>query len=179
MTSSPSSPARPGAFPTVRLRRNRAQRLVPPHGPGNGSEPADLIWPMFVIEGTNAREPVATMPGVTRLSVDLIVEQAREAQSLGIPAIALFPNTAPALRTDDAREAFNPDNLVCRATRAVKAAGIDVGIILDVALDPYTSHGHDGCSVTASSSTTKPSKLSSVSRSCRWKPAPTFWHLPT
>jgi porphobilinogen synthase len=84
------------------------------------------------------------MPGVERLSVDLVVEAAREAERLAIPAIALFPNTSPLLRTDDAREALNPDNLVCRATRAVKDAGVDVGIILDVALDPYTSHGHDG-----------------------------------
>jgi porphobilinogen synthase len=105
---------------------------------------ANLVWPLFVIEGNNAREPIASMPGVARLSVDLIVEAAREAEKLGIPAIALFPNTDKKLRTDDAREAFNPDNLVCRATRAVKAANVDVGVILDVALDPYTSHGHDG-----------------------------------
>jgi porphobilinogen synthase len=99
---------------------------------------------MFVVEGTAKREAIASMPGVERLSVDLIVEAAREAATLGLPAIALFPNTDPKLRTDEAREAFNPDNLVCRATRAVKAAGLDVGVILDVALDPYTSHGHDG-----------------------------------
>lgn len=105
---------------------------------------ADLVWPLFVIEGKGRREPVASMPGVERLSVDLIVEAAREAEALGIPAIALFPNTDVALRTDGAGEAINPDNLVCRATRAVKAAGLDVGVILDVALDPYTSHGHDG-----------------------------------
>ena len=84
------------------------------------------------------------MPGVERLSVDNIVASAEQAVQLGIPAIALFPNTEPKLRTDDAREAFNPDNLVCRATRAVKDAGLDIGIVLDVALDPYTSHGHDG-----------------------------------
>jgi porphobilinogen synthase len=84
------------------------------------------------------------MPGVERLSVDLIVEAAREAVTLGIPAVALFPFTDPKLRTDDAREAWNPDNLVCRATRAIRAASLDIGVILDVALDPYTSHGHDG-----------------------------------
>jgi porphobilinogen synthase len=84
------------------------------------------------------------MPGVERLSIDLVAEAAREAASLGIPAVALFPYTDPKLRTDDAREAFNPDNLVCRATRAIKDTGVDVGVILDVALDPYTSHGHDG-----------------------------------
>lgn len=138
------TPAHAGGYPAQRLRRNRqtawSRRLVAE----TTLTPADLIWPMFVIEGEKAREPVASMPGVERLSVDLIVDAAREAQSLGIPAIALFPNTAPGLRTDDAREALNPGNLVCRATRAVKAAGIDVGVILDVALDPYTAHGHDG-----------------------------------
>jgi porphobilinogen synthase len=126
------------------MRRTRAtawsRRLVAE----NTLVSADLVWPLFVIEGNNAREPIASMPGVERLSVDLIVEAAREAEKLGIPAIALFPNTDKKLRTDDAREAFNPDNLVCRATRAVKAANVDVGVILDVALDPYTSHGHDG-----------------------------------
>ena len=84
------------------------------------------------------------MPGVERLSVDLIVEAAKEAERLGIPAIALFPFTDPKKRSEDAHEAFNPDNLVCRATRAIKAAKLDLGVILDVALDPYTSHGHDG-----------------------------------
>jgi porphobilinogen synthase len=97
-----------------------------------------------VIEGRNTRVPVASMPGVDRLSVDLAVQAAEEALALGIPAVALFPYTDPALRTDDAREAFNPENLVCRATRAIKDAGLEIGVILDVALDPYTSHGHDG-----------------------------------
>lgn len=131
-------------FPHVRMRRNRksdwSRRLVAE----TALRADDLIWPMFVIEGENARDPVPTMPGVARLSVDLIVEDARRAADLGIPAIALFPNTDPALRDDAASEAFNGNNLVCRATRAVKAAEVDVGVILDVALDPYTSHGHDG-----------------------------------
>ncbi len=126
------------------MRRNRkapwARELVAEHR----LSARDLIWPMFVIEGKDKRVPVASMPGVERLSVDLIVEAAKEAVALGIPAVALFPFTDPAKRSDDAREAFNADNLVCRATRAIKAAGLDVGIILDVALDPYTSHGHDG-----------------------------------
>ena len=104
----------------------------------------DLIWPLFVVEGKATRVPVATMPGVERVSVDLIVEAARQAADLGIPALALFPYTDPKLRTDDAREAFNPDNLVCRATRAVREAGARRRRHLDVALDPYTSHGHDG-----------------------------------
>ncbi|HEX2842655.1 porphobilinogen synthase [Hyphomicrobium sp.] len=133
-----------GSFPAVRMRRNRrtgwSRRLVSE----NTLSAADLVWPLFVIEGKNKREPIASMPGVERLSIDLIVEAAREAEKLGIPAIALFPNTDVKLRSDDASEATNPDNLVCRATRAVKAAGVDVGVILDVALDPYTSHGHDG-----------------------------------
>ncbi len=142
--SEKASPAAEGSYPSVRLRRNRktnwSRRLVAEHRLTS----ADLIWPLFVIEGKAQREAVASMPGVERLSIDLIVEAAREAEKLGIPAIALFPNTDVKLRSDDAREATNPDNLVCRATRAVKAAGVGVGIILDVALDPYTSHGHDG-----------------------------------
>jgi porphobilinogen synthase len=133
-----------GQFPAVRMRRTRqagwSRRLVAEHT----LTVADLIWPLFVTQGSNARTPVASMPGVERLSIDLIVDAAREAANLGIPAIALFPFTDPALRTHDAREAWNPDNLVCRATRAIRALDIDVGIILDVALDPYTSHGHDG-----------------------------------
>ncbi len=133
-----------GGFPATRLRRNRkadwSRRLVSEHA----LSPNDFIWPLFVLEGKNERQQVASMPGVERLSVDLVVKAATEAADLGIPALALFPYTDPKLRTDDAREAFNKDNLVCRATRAVKDAGVDIGIILDVALDPYTSHGHDG-----------------------------------
>jgi porphobilinogen synthase len=126
------------------MRRNRkapwSRRLVAEHR----LSPSDLIWPMFVIEGEGQCSAVASMSGVERLSVDLIVEAAKEAVKLGIPAVALFPFTDPKKRTDDAREAFNPDNLVCRATRAIKKAKLDLGVILDVALDPYTSHGHDG-----------------------------------
>ena len=137
------APSKPG-FPATRLRRNRkanwSRRLVAEQA----LSPADLIWPLFVIEGKAKRTAIASMPGVDRLSIDLAVEAAFEAVKLGIPALALFPYTDPKLRTDDAREAFNPDNLVCRATRAIKKAGLDIGIILDVALDPYTSHGHDG-----------------------------------
>jgi porphobilinogen synthase len=137
-------PLAAGAFPAVRLRRNRmrawSRRLVAEHVVTS----ADLIWPMFVAEGQATRTPVASMPGVDRMSIDLAVGAAREAEALGIPVIALFPYTDPRLRSEDGREAFNPDNLVCRATRAIRKAGIDVGILLDVALDPYTSHGHDG-----------------------------------
>ncbi|HVZ04961.1 porphobilinogen synthase [Hyphomicrobium sp.] len=133
-----------GRFPAIRMRRNRkspwSRELVAEHRLST----SDLIWPMFVVEGKGKRVPVASMPGVERLSVDLIVEAAKEAVALGIPAIALFPFTDPAKRSEDAREAFNADNLVCRATRAIKTANLDLGVILDVALDPYTSHGHDG-----------------------------------
>nr|WP_246161566.1 porphobilinogen synthase [Segnochrobactrum spirostomi] len=104
----------------------------------------DLIWPLFVVEGTGVRQPVASMPGVHRLSVDYVAEAAAEAASLGIPAIALFPFTDPDLRDETASEAVNDGNLVCRATRAIKHAAPGIGIITDVALDPYTSHGHDG-----------------------------------
>jgi porphobilinogen synthase len=104
----------------------------------------DLIWPVFIIEGGGAREPVDSMPGVERLSVDLLVEAAEEAASLGIGAIALFPNLPDSLRTDDGAEAWNPDGLVQRAVRNVKRAVPEIGVITDVALDPYTSHGQDG-----------------------------------
>ncbi|ANU06726.1 Delta-aminolevulinic acid dehydratase [Paraurantiacibacter namhicola] len=106
---------------------------------------ADLIWPIFVTEGSGVTDPVASLPGVSRRSVDGIVEQAREAVSLGIPCIALFPYTQADRRSDDGAEALNPDNLMCRAIRAVKdAVGSDLGVLADVALDPYTSHGQDG-----------------------------------
>jgi porphobilinogen synthase len=105
---------------------------------------SDFIWPLFVIDGENRREAVASMPGVERLSTDLAVAAARDAAALGIPAIALFPHTPPALKTDDGREAVNGANLVCRTVRAIKAAVPQLGVMCDVALDPYTSHGHDG-----------------------------------
>jgi porphobilinogen synthase len=105
---------------------------------------ADFLWPVFLIDGEKKREPVASMPGVDRLSIDLAVAAAEEAARLGIPVIALFPATDPALKTEDGREAVNPDNLVCRAVRAIKKAVPEIGVLCDVALDPYTSHGHDG-----------------------------------
>jgi porphobilinogen synthase len=135
--------AGPG-FPATRLRRNRkaewSRRLVRE----NSLRVDDLIWPMFLIEGEKLNSPVAAMPGVERLSIDLAVRAAAEAASLGIPAIALFPYTDPSLRDAAASEAANPGNLVCRAVRAIKAEVPEIGIITDVALDPYTSHGHDG-----------------------------------
>jgi porphobilinogen synthase len=124
-----------------RLRRHDwSRRLVAE----NTLSPADFIWPVFVIEGENKREAVASMPGVERLSVDLVVAVAKEAAALGIPVIALFPQTPAGLKTEDGREAVNADNLVCRAVRAIKAQVPGIGVLCDVALDPYTSHGHDG-----------------------------------
>ena len=127
-----------------RPRRNRksewARRLVRE----NVLTVDDLIWPIFVIEGTGRREPVAAMPGVERFSVDEAVREAERAASLGIPAIGIFPYTDPSLRDAHGSEALNAQNLVCRAVRAIKAATPEIGLITDVALDPYTSHGHDG-----------------------------------
>jgi porphobilinogen synthase len=129
---------------TARPRRNRRadwiRRLVCEHALTTD----DLIWPLFLVEGTHVRVPVDSMPGVERWSVDLAVREAERAAKLQIPAIALFPYTDPSLRDEDGSEALNPDNLVCRAIRAIKQAVPDVGIVCDVALDPYTSHGHDG-----------------------------------
>jgi porphobilinogen synthase len=104
----------------------------------------DLIWPIYNIDGVKRREPVGSMPGVDRLTIDEAVRASERAAKLGIPAIALFPNTDPALRDEGGTQAFNPDNLVCKALRAIKAEVPDVGLVTDVALDPYTSHGHDG-----------------------------------
>ena len=106
--------------------------------------PQHLIWPLFVTSGQGIEEPIASLPGVSRWSVDGIVDRAKEARDLGIRCIALFPNTPRELRTDDGREALNPDNLMCQAIRAVKSAVPEIGILTDVALDPYTAHGHDG-----------------------------------
>jgi porphobilinogen synthase len=106
--------------------------------------PHDLIWPLFVVEGQNERQPISSMPGVERLSIDLAVEAAKAARAEGIPALALFPNTDPSKRTEDGREATNRDNLMCRALSAIKDAVPEIGLVADVALDPYTSHGHDG-----------------------------------
>jgi porphobilinogen synthase len=132
------------AYPATRMRRLRrhdwTRRLVAE----NILSPADLIWPIFLIDGEKKREPVASMPGVERLSVDFAVTAAQQAADLGIPVIALFPSTDPALKTEDGREAVNADNLVCRGVRAIKKAVPEIGILCDVALDPYTSHGHDG-----------------------------------
>ena len=134
-----------GSYPATRLRRTRASAWSRALHRETVLTPADLIWPLFVTSGTNTEEPIASLPGVSRWSVDLVVERAKEAVSLGIPCLALFPNTQPELRSEDGREALNPDNLMCRAIRAIKdACGDSIGVLTDVALDPYTSHGQDG-----------------------------------
>ncbi|WP_319487118.1 porphobilinogen synthase [uncultured Cohaesibacter sp.] len=126
------------------MRRNRradwSRRLIRE----NALTVDDLIWPIFVMDGENTVEPVNSMPGVNRLSIDNAVRAAEKAAKLGIPVIALFPYTDPALRDDDGNEALNENNLICRALRAIKKEVPEVGLMTDVALDPYTSHGHDG-----------------------------------
>ncbi len=134
-----------GSYPATRLRRTRASAWSRALHRETVLTPADLIWPLFVTSGTNTEQPIASLPGVSRWSVDLVVERAKEAVSLGIPCLALFPNTQPELRSEDGREALNPDNLMCQAIRAIKqACGEQIGVLTDVALDPYTSHGQDG-----------------------------------
>jgi len=132
------------SFPALRLRRTRSTAWSRALVAETSLAPSDLIWPLFVTDGKGVEEPIATLPGVSRWSVDRISERAREARSLGIPCIALFPNTRLALRTAEAKEALNADNLICRAVRAAKDAAPEVGVLTDVALDPYTADGHDG-----------------------------------
>jgi len=142
MTRGPSTPV--GVFPQTRMRRNRrwdwSRRLVRE----NALTPDDLIWPVFVCEGKNRTEDVATMPGVVRYSVDRLAAAAGEAKSLGIPAVAIFPATPAEAKTPGAEEAWNPNNLVCQAVRTIKDAHPDMGVMCDVALDPFNSDGHDG-----------------------------------
>lgn len=133
------------SYPNTRLRRTRATGWSRALHRETLITPADLIWPMFVTEGEGIEDPIGSLPGVSRWSVDGIVKQAKEAVALGIPVVALFPNTQPDRRSEDGAEAHNPDNLMCRAIRAIKdACGDDIGVLTDVALDPYTSHGQDG-----------------------------------
>ena len=133
-----------GEYPATRMRRNRmkafSRRLVAE----NSISTDDLIWPLFVIEGTNCAEAIASMPGVNRWSIDRLIDQAGLALSLGIPAIAIFPSVDPAQKDAAGSLARDSNNLVCRAVAAVKSAHPDLGIICDVALDPFTDHGHDG-----------------------------------
>jgi len=143
-TSEPSEARPAGAFPRIRMRRNRAdpwrRRLVSEHR----LTVDDLIWPIFVREGANSAEPVPSMPGVERLTIDRVPEVVAAAAELGIPAVALFPQTPVERKSPDGAEAWNPENLVNRAIRAVKSSVRGIGVICDVALDPYTTHGHDG-----------------------------------
>ncbi|WP_374643896.1 porphobilinogen synthase [Tabrizicola sp.] len=131
-------------FPLARFRRTRRTAALRDLTQEVRLSVKDLIWPVFVRDGTTLREPVASMPGVERLSVDLVVEAAATAADLGIPAICLFPYTDPAKKTADCREAWNPENLANRAIRAIKAQVPEIAVMTDVALDPYNAHGHDG-----------------------------------
>jgi len=133
------------SYPKTRLRRTRASNWSRALHRETLLTPADLIWPLFITDGSGIEEPIASLPGVSRWSLDGIVARAKEAMSLGVPVVALFPNTQPDRRSDDGAEALNPDNLMCRAIKAIKdACGEGLGVLTDVALDPYTSHGQDG-----------------------------------
>jgi len=126
------------------MRRGRSSPWMREMLAENRLHPSDFIWPLFICDGADCEEPIGALPGVSRWSVDRLADRAKEAAALGIPCIALFPNTPNDLRTDDAKEALNPDNLICRGIRAIKDAVPEIGVLTDVALDPYTSHGHDG-----------------------------------
>src|SRR5579862_4567346 len=142
LSRNPSQPL--SGYPRVRMRRNRrddwTRRLVAE----NALSPADFLWPVFVHDGAEARVPIPSMPGVDRLSIQNLVNAAGEAHELGIPVIALFPATPAERKSADGEEALNPDNIVCRSIRAVKKALPGLGVMCDVALDPFTTHGHDG-----------------------------------
>jgi porphobilinogen synthase len=131
-------------YPALRMRRGRSSAWMRAMLAEHRLHPSDLILPLFVCEGSGCEEPIASLPGVSRWSVDRIGERAKQAAALGIPCVAVFPNTPQQLRTEDAREALNPDNLICRAIGAIKDAAPGIGVLTDVALDPYTAHGHDG-----------------------------------
>lgn len=133
-----------GKYPQTRMRRNRAnewsRRLVCE----NSIQASDFIYPIFVQEGSNTRSPIPSMPGIERLTIDELVKESSVIVDLGIPAVAIFPVVDPSLKTEEAKEAYNPDNLVCRAVNELKTTQPNLGIVCDVALDPYTAHGHDG-----------------------------------
>jgi len=133
-----------GSYPATRMRRMRRDEFSRRLMRETELTCADLIYPVFVLEGEQQREPVASMPGVERLSIDELLQEASEIHALGIPALALFPVTPASAKSEDAREAFNPDGLAQRAVRALKQAVPELGIITDVALDPFTTHGQDG-----------------------------------
>ena len=131
-------------YPIVRLRRNRRTDWLRDLTSETHLQASDLILPIFVIDGENIRTEVKTMPGVFRQTIDQVILTALEAEKRGIKAIALFPSIDPSLKSENADEAYNLDNLICRTIRSLKNAGLTIGIICDVALDPYTTHGHDG-----------------------------------
>ena len=132
------------SYPALRMRRGRSSAWMRAMLAENRLHPSDFIWPLFICEGRDCEEPIGSLPGVSRWSIDRLGARAKEAASLGIPCIALFPNTPEGLRTEQAEEALNKDNLICRAVRAIKDAVPEIGVLTDVALDPYTAHGHDG-----------------------------------
>src|SRR5215213_8318014 len=132
------------SFPALRIRRGRSSAWMRAMLAEHRLHPSDFIWPLFVCDGKDCEEPIGSLPGVSRWSVDKLAGRARLAADVGIPCIALFPNTPDALRTERAEEALNTDNLICRAIKAIKDAAPEVGVLTDVALDPYTAHGHDG-----------------------------------
>ncbi|MCI4661370.1 MAG: porphobilinogen synthase [Neomegalonema sp.] len=131
-------------YPLSRPRRQRAAQWRRALVQETHLRAADLIWPIFLIEGENVTQPIGSMPGVSRMSIDIALREVEKAAALGIPMVALFPSTDPAKKTSSCEEAWNPDNLVCRATRAIKAALPQIGVMEDVALDPYNADGHDG-----------------------------------
>ena len=131
-------------FPTTRFRRLRSSAALRALSRQNTLLVDDLIWPVFVRDGEGVREPVASMPGVDRLSIDVLVDEAAKAHALGIPAICIFPYTDPSLKTELCEEAWNPENLSNRAIRAIKAAVPEIAVMTDIALDPYNANGHDG-----------------------------------
>ncbi|HVL79745.1 MAG TPA: porphobilinogen synthase [Sphingomicrobium sp.] len=132
------------SYPALRMRRGRSSPWIRAMLAEHRLHPSDFIWPLFVCEGQGCEEPIPSLPGVSRWSVDQLAGRARLAADAGIPCIALFPNTPQSLRTDDAQEALNSDNLICRGIKAIKDRVPDIGVLTDVALDPYTAHGHDG-----------------------------------
>jgi len=131
-------------FPAIRMRRARSSPWMRAMLAEHRLHPSDFIWPLFICDGKDCEQPIGSLPGVSRWSVDRLAAKAKEAADLGIPCVALFPNTPEGLRTERAEEALNPDNLICRAIREIKDAVPEIGVLTDVALDPYTAHGHDG-----------------------------------
>ena len=132
------------SYPAIRMRRGRSSAWMRAMLTEHRLHSSDLIWPLFVCDGNDCEQPIASLPGISRWSVDRLPGRVRLAAELGIPCVALFPNTPDGLRTEDAKEALNPNNLICRAIRAIKDSVPEIGVLTDVALDPYTAHGHDG-----------------------------------